>query len=715
MPNETNAAGASADPSIPHIEDLDTPEQEQEFQHHRGLALGLGGQHQWLSTGPKNRVSLNPDRFVPADDTRGRGFGYWVSLGGQTPLVEDWLFFNTFGEVGYTHSQDPNGMQYYVVKPESDFALEEVAGSSSARVGNNEDVERSIFRHTSFRLRPGFNIFPSALTFKEQRMALGFSVGGVVSHNDYQNSGERDNGERRGAYAPITVLGDDKQRLAYPGAQPLGRGFMGGFYVGAAWEVGAFSFNPNWEMQWGGLRSERQSDVEFAMKGAHHYAARLDVRLTPGMLRRSEKTPKPIVSPQPETDPFIDDLEGVPDEPVIVADDEDNDGLDRVLEEALGTDPTNPDSDGDGIFDGVELGDPLGVSPDFDNDGLIDPLDNDDDNDGILTATELADALMPELADVGGVTTDPYWTPMQRDSDGDGKPNHLDTDSDNDGIPDADEPFDGRVAKGNTSTSFDGIPDYIQPETATPLTDSDSDGLADILEPKVGGDINDTDTDDDSLLDFDEYVAGERVVRGHKKPNGHNIDGDTLPDGTPRYNLNDLDSDGDGVPDQDEGLEVDRNKNNIPIFLDPADNVIVRVGENGLPEVKIIGKVYFNSNSSELQTRSHAILDEVAAALRWYPQITQMSIQGHTDSDGTDDTNLVLSQDRAAAVVTYLTQTLPAEKRIDPSRLSSEGFGEAQPIVDNTTEPNKAKNRRVEFVVTASDPDWDLSALQYEE
>jgi outer membrane protein OmpA-like peptidoglycan-associated protein len=70
-----------------------------------------------------------------------------------------------------------------------------------------------------------------------------------------------------------------------------------------------------------------------------------------------------------------------------------------------------------------------------------------------------------------------------------------------------------------------------------------------------------------------------------------------------------------------------------------------------------------------------------------------VEIQGHTDSKGSDSYNLSLSDRRAASVVAYLVQNLG----IDPSRLTSKGYGEGMPIATNDTDAGRALNRRVEF------------------
>jgi outer membrane protein OmpA-like peptidoglycan-associated protein len=71
-----------------------------------------------------------------------------------------------------------------------------------------------------------------------------------------------------------------------------------------------------------------------------------------------------------------------------------------------------------------------------------------------------------------------------------------------------------------------------------------------------------------------------------------------------------------------------------------------------------------------------------------------LSIEGHTDSDGADDYNLKLSQNRANSVRLYLIQTY----KIDGGRLEAKGRGETKPIDTNNTPEGKANNRRVELV-----------------
>jgi outer membrane protein OmpA-like peptidoglycan-associated protein len=87
------------------------------------------------------------------------------------------------------------------------------------------------------------------------------------------------------------------------------------------------------------------------------------------------------------------------------------------------------------------------------------------------------------------------------------------------------------------------------------------------------------------------------------------------------------------------------------------------------------------------------VLKEIATVLNDNPGV-KVKIIGHTDADGKDADNLVLSQQRAAAVKSILS----GEFKIDASRMQTDGKGETQPLDKNTSAEGKANNRRVEFI-----------------
>ena len=107
----------------------------------------------------------------------------------------------------------------------------------------------------------------------------------------------------------------------------------------------------------------------------------------------------------------------------------------------------------------------------------------------------------------------------------------------------------------------------------------------------------------------------------------------------------------------------------------------------------VMNNINFEVNSYIINPSSYGVLDEIAGMMNAYREIN-LSVQGHTDSDGTNEFNQTLSENRAKAVVDYLVK-----KGISGKRLSSMGYGEKKPIDPTSSEMAKAKNRRVEFVL----------------
>jgi len=117
------------------------------------------------------------------------------------------------------------------------------------------------------------------------------------------------------------------------------------------------------------------------------------------------------------------------------------------------------------------------------------------------------------------------------------------------------------------------------------------------------------------------------------------------------------------------------------------------VKEIKVGEAYTINDVLYATNSAVLNERSKFILKGFARFLKENPTVS-VSIQGHTDDIGDDEKNLILSQQRADGVKDFLIS-----QGVNASRLKSDGFGETQPKVPNTTEANRAKNRRTDFVI----------------
>ncbi len=112
-------------------------------------------------------------------------------------------------------------------------------------------------------------------------------------------------------------------------------------------------------------------------------------------------------------------------------------------------------------------------------------------------------------------------------------------------------------------------------------------------------------------------------------------------------------------------------------------------------KIVITEKIQFDYNKATIKPESHGLLDEIVSVIKENPHIKKLSIEGHTDADGSYNYNLKLSDDRSQAVMKYLT-----DHGVEPARLASRGFGEAKAIAPNDTEEGKEKNRRVEFLIT---------------
>ena len=278
------------------------------------------------------------------------------------------------------------------------------------------------------------------------------------------------------------------------------------------------------------------------------------------------------------TSPFIDsDLDGVvdaddafptdPDETIDTDgdglgnntdDDDDNDGVPDIGEtgvSGLGTDPLNPDTDGDGANDFIDTR-PLDPHPnDGDLDGLVDDADPDDDNDGVLD----------------GEDAFPFNPLEWKDTDGDGTGDNSDTDIDNDGVLNGADAF-----PFNTNESLDTDADGIGNNADT---DDDGDSVGDQRELLNGTNPLNPDSDGDGAIDTD--ISGvntdESTVILDLFPLNPNETSDSDGD-CPHFNLPTsgdgcgdnsdtdvvvvaiVDTDGDGVSDTDDAFPNDPNE-----------------------------------------------------------------------------------------------------------------------------------------------------------
>ena len=141
-----------------------------------------------------------------------------------------------------------------------------------------------------------------------------------------------------------------------------------------------------------------------------------------------------------------------------------------------------------------------------------------------------------------------------------------------------------------------------------------------------------------------------------------------------------------------------------PLIPAPQDGFYIsnlRIAESGMDaRSQLIQKgvysttgIYFESGSATIKPESAGILKEIAGIMHDHPDM-KIIIKGHTDGDGNQAANEVLSKKRAEAVKAVLSRSYS----IDNERMETEGKGASRPVSSNDTEEGKAQNRRVEFV-----------------
>jgi outer membrane protein OmpA-like peptidoglycan-associated protein len=119
-----------------------------------------------------------------------------------------------------------------------------------------------------------------------------------------------------------------------------------------------------------------------------------------------------------------------------------------------------------------------------------------------------------------------------------------------------------------------------------------------------------------------------------------------------------------------------------------ANAILKELNETG----KAILYINFDSGKATIKKESMPIVEQIIEMMKQAKDI-KLSVEGHTDSDGSNESNQKLSEARTKAVVDAIVKG-----GIDAARLSSAGFGEEKPIADNSTAEGKAKNRRVELI-----------------
>ena len=423
---------------------------------------------------------------------------------------------------------------------------------------------------------------------------------------------------------------------------------------------------------------------------------------------------------QDPNNPVDTDGDGKPDYRDL---DSDGDGISDKDE--AGPDPTKPrDTDGDGIpdyldidsdNDGITDVSENGAGPailDTDSDGIPDYLDLDSDGDGITDVVEAdgtdanKDGRADGAVDSKGVPASARGGLVAPDTDGDGKRDFQDLDSDGDTIPDNREGQGTYVAPKGTDTDKDGLDDAYDPSNGgtyvSPVdtdgdnkpdyrdVDSDGDGIPDTVE-KGTDPNNPVDTDGDGTPDYRDLDSDNDGIPDsiEKGPDGNNpIDSDG--DGTPDYR--DIDSDGDGIPDTiEKGTDGtkprDSDADGIPDYLDiDSDN-------DGITDM-----VENNGGNTLLDTDNDGI-----------PDILDLDSDGDGISDVVEADGIDANQDgRADGDVDVKGVPSSAKGGVNPPDTDGDGKRDFQELdSDNDGLPDNLEGQGKYIKPTGKDTDGD--------
>lgn len=312
-------------------------------------------------------------------------------------------------------------------------------------------------------------------------------------------------------------------------------------------------------------------------------------------------------------------------------------------------------------------------------------------------------------------------TVQKTDTDGDGipdtedkcpnEPEDFDGFEDEDGCPDLDNDNDGIPDSVDQCPNDPEDRDGFQDEDGCPDPDNDGDGVLDAVDdcPVDPGPVENrgcpvTDADGDGIEDDQDRCPNDP----------EDFDGFEDEDGCPDY-----DNDRDGVPDTEDACPNepgipelrgcppgDRDRDGVPDHIDRCPDEAGVIEEQGCPrkytlvvlkqeKIEILEQVHFETGKHRILPDSFGLLDQVAMVLKDNPSI-RVRIEGHTDSQGSDNANMTLSQNRANSVRDYLVHA-----GVSSERLLAVGFGETTPIATNATAQGRALNRRVEFNITS--------------
>lgn len=296
------------------------------------------------------------------------------------------------------------------------------------------------------------------------------------------------------------------------------------------------------------------------------------------------------------------------------------------------------------------------------------------------------------------------WPPPAPDSDRDGVPDEFDhcpntppgvtvnakgcpLDSDGDGVPDY------RDRCPNTPEGM------LVDEHGCPM-DSDKDGVIDPLDQcpdtPLGVPVDakgcPLDSDQDGVVDAKD-LCPNTPLGAEVDVNGCPFDTDQ--DGVPDFR-DDCPNTPYGTPVDERGCSRDNDGDGVGNDIDQCPNTLpgLEVDKVGCPlrnQIITLNNVHFEFDKANLLPDSRQLLNKVAASLKDQPEL-RIEVAGHTDSKGSDEYNLNLSDRRAASVRKYLVSQGVAGENI-----TSQGYGETQPVSENVTEEGRALNRRVEI------------------
>jgi OOP family OmpA-OmpF porin len=376
---------------------------------------------------------------------------------------------------------------------------------------------------------------------------------------------------------------------------------------------------------------------------------------------------------------------------------------------------TNLDKDGDGIVDKADAcpeapedkddyEDEDGCpDPDNDDDSLLDPLDSCPDTAGPLEndGCPYGDRDGDGLNDQEDVCPDAAED-KDGDRDLDGRP---DLDIDKDGVEDCvegcplppvvttsaegkktEEPVPCDVCTKGPRDATEEDKDSYEDDDGCPDLDNDKDGVLDTvdacaLEPGPVETRGCPDRDDDKISDREDKCPDEKGVdQLATRPERH---------GCPRP-----DTDGDGFLDDEDACPAEPGVRHDD---DPSKNgcpkkftlIVIRKDA-----IEIKQQVQFDTGKATILPVSAKLLAEVGEAIR-SSALTKVTVEGHTDDVGDDESNLSLSQARANSVRQWLVD----KEKVPAELLDATGYGEARPIASNRTKAGRQKNRRVEFKV----------------